>query len=129
MLAPIQPLRMIAQYEHIIFSPDGTMEERKKIIEAALRNCQITETVAQDQMTKVCDPMILEDICEMRRSALLAIPLAEAALKADSLESFNKLSGEFRSRYGTLIGSVKSYLWDASESSKRYLWPLVEEVM
>jgi hypothetical protein len=129
MLAAKIPLQMISQYEHVVFPENGTIDERKTAIQVCLNNCAITRDIGTDLMNKIADQDLREDICKMRAAALEAIPLGEAALRADVLEDFNGRVGEFLSQYGNLISSVKNYLWDYSDSVRDYLWPLTEEVM
>jgi hypothetical protein len=97
-------------------------------IELALENCRITRDIGTDQMN-LPHGDLLDDIHNMRAAALAAIPIAEAAVKASTLNDFNRLEGEFRAQYDNLIRSVKSFLWDAGPQSKRHLWPLVGDLM
>ena len=105
------------------------MDEQKKAIQIGLKNCAITRDVGTEQMGLKLDPDLHEDICKMRAAALEAIPLGEAAMRAKTPEDFNRSAGEFRSQYVNLICSVKSYLWDYSDSVRDALYPLIEEVM
>ena len=129
MLALIAPLRMIAQYEPVEF-PDKSagLETRKQAVRLALSNCYITRDIGTEQMN-LKDSDLVDDLRHMRAAALTAIPLAEAALRADTLEDFNNREGEFRREYVNLIRSVKSFLWDAKGSARHHLWPLIEELM
>ena len=130
MLAPHIPLRMISQYEPVVFPDNGAdLEARKQAIILALYNCGITRDIGTNQMNAHEDPDILEDICHMRAAALAAIPLGQAALKARTPDDFTQAEKEFRTQYVNLIGSVKSFLWDAKGPTRNHLWPLVEDLM
>lgn len=123
------PLRMLSQYHHVEFPEKGTLEGKKAALRLLLENCMLTAYTGTQQMHLIADPDLHEDVCAMRAAALEAIQPAEAALAAKSLTKFNAEVKEFRSRYGNLVRTVKSFLWDAGPLSKRYLWPLVEEIM
>jgi hypothetical protein len=130
MLAPKVPLRLIASYDCPRFSENSaSMETRKKSVEIALKNCYITRDICSEQMREVKDKAALEDICQMRREALVAIPLGESVSKATSLDDFNRLEKEFRKQYDNLISAVKSFLWDAGPLIRQSLWLLVEDIM
>jgi hypothetical protein len=108
---------------------DAPMSERKRVIQIALANCEIVRDIGTDQMNAIEDPDLREDVQKMRCAALMAIPPAMAALRTDTLEDFNLHEREFRTLYDKVKGSVKSYLWDFSDSARDCLWPLADEVM
>lgn len=134
MLSPQIPLRLISQYQTVEFHDGDSLEVRKSDIQKALKNCYITRDTGTEQMSVLNDKDpeekdLLDDINQMRRAALLAIPLGQKALKLSTLEDFNPAEQEFRNQYVTLISSVKSFLWDAKGPTRNHLYPLVEELM
>src|SRR5579864_4148880 len=86
-LHPGVPLRLLSQYQHVQFPATGTMEEKKAALRVLLENCKITAYAGTEQMGLISDPDLLEDVCEMRRVALEAIQLGEAALREPSLKN------------------------------------------
>lgn len=128
MIAPTVPLRLLAQMEHPELT-DKSREAKAHALEVALKNCEATAAFGTDQQTLVHDQDLHEDILKMRAEALAAIQAGKAAARSVSLEDFNRLETEFWAHYGSLISSVKAYLWDSGGHSKKCLWPLVEEVM
>jgi len=128
MLLPKEALRLLAPYEKFERSQNGSLEEKKKNLKTGLGNCHITIDHATNQLTVLKDPMLLDDVLQMRAAAIAAIPLAEAALAATSDEDFNHWRSEFDWHYDTLIRSVRSFLWDGGGRT-RHLFSLVEEIM
>lgn len=129
MLAPKIPLRLLSALTHVDFPQEAdTLFARKSAVQLALVNCEIVRDICTDQM-HVEEQDLRDDIHQMRVAALLAIPIAEASLRIETEGDFNQREREFRSHYAKLIQSVKYFLWDGGPVTRRFLWPLVDEVM